>query len=125
MDIKSTIFWKRWHSAATMLLLASIGVLVIVIGKTSSAERIDERAGWYWAAFAGILVALLFVVGHGALGNWSKGALIDDENRVSLARFQFLLWTVLVFSSIPVAVVVNILVGMVLPRGTFRCLPSC
>jgi hypothetical protein len=70
--------------------------------------QVSKAEGRVWAA---LITALFFVVfmtiaGHGITGLW-RGVLIDGRNKISLSRFQLIVWTVIVLSGLTVAAVAN------------------
>ena len=98
--------WKPYHT------LALIGILSLVFFATwtsTSALRL-----WSWLTFMSLLTMLVLLIGYGVTGLW-LGGLIDSRNKVSLSRFQMLLWTILILSSFLSAVLSNIEQGAVEP----------
>jgi hypothetical protein len=62
--------------------------------------------GVWWGTM--VLLGLFIVVaGHGITGYW-LGALIDSRSKMSLSRFQMILWTILIISAYLVSVVINV-----------------
>lgn len=53
---------------------------------------------WQWGAVLASLLIMAMWAGHAANGRWI-GVLIDERNRISLARLQWLLWFLLLFSA--------------------------
>jgi hypothetical protein len=62
---------------------------------------------WIWFAVMLLLSSFVLVAGHGITGLW-RGAFIDSRNKISLARFQMTLWTILLVSAYLTAVLINI-----------------
>jgi hypothetical protein len=54
-----------------------------------------------------LLTAFVLVAGNGITGLW-RGAFIDSRNKISLSRFQMIVWTILLVSAYFTAVTVNI-----------------
>jgi hypothetical protein len=69
---------------------------------------------WGWLAMMALLVAFIVLVGHHIAGQW-RGALIDERNKVSLSRFQTVLWTVLIVAAFLAAALYNIRSGQTDP----------
>jgi hypothetical protein len=78
------------------------------------------RPLWAWIAIMILLAAFIVLVGHHIVGLW-RGAFIDDRNKISLSRFQTVLWTVLVLGGFLAAALFNVRgrqpapLGIVLP----------
>lgn len=98
--------WKGFHTAA---LLAIVLAFVLIEGFASPAQRF-----WAWIAIMALLALFAIIAGQGTTGLW-LGLLIDTRNKVSLARFQMLLWTILILSGFLTAVMVNIDLGQPQP----------
>jgi len=90
--------WSFWHTAG-IILLASLTFL-------NGFLLTPRSAVWAWIVLNLILMALLLVIGQGATGFW-KGALINEDYKVSLSRFQMACWTVIVLSTFLTAVFTN------------------
>ena len=56
---------------------------------------------WGWLVSMALLVAFIVLAGRRIVGRW-RGAFIDERNKISLSRFQTVVWTVLIVP--PVAV---------------------
>lgn len=65
------------------------------------------RPLWAWVIAMGLLLVFVVVTGRQIVRLW-RGALVDERNKVSLSRFQTVLWTVLVVSALLVAAVHNV-----------------
>lgn len=83
--------WQLWHYLA---LAALTGFSVWL-----AFFELFESAYTTWILLMGIITAFLAVAGNGIQGHW-RGALIDEYNRLSLARLQMLSWTVLVVAAL-------------------------
>ncbi|MDN5213255.1 hypothetical protein QQ020_14395 [Fulvivirgaceae bacterium BMA12] len=79
--------WKALHTIGLLVMLSAIFLF-------SSIE--PQSIAW----FLNLAVLLLFTltIGHGITGSW-KGIFVDERNKVSLSRFQLLLWTVILLSA--------------------------
>jgi hypothetical protein len=60
-----------------------------------------------WLAIMLLLALFGIVAGNGVTGQW-LGLFIDTRNKVSLARFQMVLWTILILSAYLTGVMVNV-----------------
>jgi hypothetical protein len=58
----------------------------------------------------GLLLLFALIAGNGITGSW-LGVLIDERNRISLARFQLVLWTILILSAFLTAALYNVQKG--------------
>jgi hypothetical protein len=94
--------WMGWHTATLLILVA---ILVLLEALALPAQRFGA-----WLLIMGLLAAFAVVAGHGITGLW-LGVLIDSRNKVSLARLQMGLWTILILSGFLTAVKVNIDLG--------------
>lgn len=99
LEPKSRNAWKRWHS------LSLIGIVATLIVMESFLPQRFRFGMWIMIM---ILLSLFgLIAGQGVTGQW-LGLLIDTRNKVSLARFQMVLWTILILSAYLTAVIVNI-----------------
>jgi hypothetical protein len=85
-----------------MGLLAAV---VLGIGYLNWTQGRPLRVTW---ALTEVLVLLAIMVMGGAVNGRLEGVLIDSRNRISLSKFQVLLWTVVVLSSLIAAAAFNI-----------------
>lgn len=81
--------WAWWHTTALALIMAFLGWMAV-------SRPWGLHASWLVVVAA--LVGFIVIAGLGITGVW-RGAFIDERNMISLARFQMLLWTVLVLSA--------------------------
>lgn len=70
------------------------------------AYSTDGTRGVWWGTMV-LLGLFIIVAGHGITGYW-LGALIDSRSKMSLSRFQMILWTILIISAYLVSVVINV-----------------
>jgi hypothetical protein len=63
---------------------------------------------WLWPVTMGIVVLFAIFLGRRLKGRWD-GIFIDERNKISLSRLQVIAWTVLILSSLLVAVMVNLI----------------
>ncbi len=77
-----------------------VTLLAIIIAITFIGVLVQGQARLLgWLLIMVLVTASLGIVGHGMTSSW-KGALIDERNRMSLSRFQLILWTILVTSGL-------------------------
>lgn len=86
-----------------MYILGMFGLLVLavlanVLGLTPRADS--------WIITLVLLAATLAVAGYAGKSRWD-GIFIDKDNRISLSRFQLILWTVLLVSALFTAGLTN------------------
>lgn len=90
---------KRWHALGGLLILVAIGVSPALL-----------QPGAAWVLTMALMASFIALVGHSITGLW-RGALIDDRNKISLSRFQMLLWTIVILSAYLVGGLGNIYTG--------------
>ncbi|MDH3603112.1 MAG: hypothetical protein OEU26_26155 [Candidatus Tectomicrobia bacterium] len=98
--------WTGWM---TLSLFGIVVAMVLVVLLTPPHERL-----WAWLGTMLLFACFSAVVGYGGTGLW-RGLLIDERNRVSLTRLQFILWTIVVLSGYLIAAVSNIRAGVSTP----------
>lgn len=76
---------------------------------------IEVGQAWLWTAL--LIVAFLALIGV-ALNGRPAGVIIDNRNRVSLAKFQAVLWTVLVLSALITTAAARVAAGDALPAAS-------
>ncbi len=79
-----------------LLLILALAVAVIVIVVMLLGFAVSPF--WLWLIFIGVMAVLLMALGLRVKGR-VLGVLIDSRNRISLARLQTTLWTILVLSA--------------------------
>jgi len=91
--------WTRAHSWALLFLVAGVILVGLLLTRVALA--------WAWGI--NLILFLLFtsIAGHGITGLW-RGLFIDERNKISLSRFQMILWTVVVLSAYLTAALYNI-----------------
>lgn len=99
--------WKLRHSLSLIAILV-ITCFIVLWGTRETTPL------FAWQASLVALTVFTFVCGRGVTGRW-LGALIDERNVMSLARFQILMWTLLVLSAYLVAALYNIFFGLSRP----------
>jgi hypothetical protein len=96
--------WRLWH---TFILL-----IVLPVGIGLAGWFLETR--WAWLVTIGILLLSVLVVGW-AITRLARGLFVDERNKVSLSRFQAVLWTVLVLAGYLAAALANIRDGVADP----------
>lgn len=91
--------WKIGHTLGTIGMVAGI----IVVGLLSD----PISALFSWLIILALLTGFVVVAGHGVTG-LALGCFIDGRNRMSLARLQTILWTVVVLSAFLAAALIRI-----------------
>jgi len=76
---------------------AAAGWIIGVVAAISLAGFLAP-AGWNFAAIAIALAVLLLVLGRAIVGR-PLGALINDQNVMSLSRLQMVVWTVIILAA--------------------------
>lgn len=100
--------WRTGHTAALGAIVAAIGVIGVVLPRTSGGLFfLGGRTVLAWLLIAGLMGAFAAVAGHGVTG-LARGVLIDERHRITLGRLQMLLWTILVLSAYMAAALANI-----------------
>lgn len=94
--------WTLWHDFGLVLIVLLIGLVGLLASPTFTLTA--------WLVILTLLTGFTIVAGHGVTGLW-HGLLIDGRNKMSLARLQMLLWTLLVLSGFLSAALYNIATG--------------
>jgi hypothetical protein len=101
----------KWPSLTVLLLfLLFVCVWWIVISVNGAAPRAPDLQE-QWIAVGVVLIALCAVSGLFVNGR-VDGILIDDRNRISLARLQWVAWFTVLLSAYFVGAVVNLKSGV-------------
>ncbi len=93
------LYWKLWHTLAVPALLIAAALVGLLL--PSSLRLL------IWIVIIVLLVALAVTIGHGTTNKWN-GLLIDERNKISLSRFQMLLWTVIILSAFLCIALLNV-----------------
>jgi hypothetical protein len=99
MQGEPTASWTEWHDLFLALLVIAIGLVGLL------AAPVFPVASWLLILL--LLSAFTGGLGHGVTG-LRHGLLIDSRNKMSLARLQTILWTLLVLSGYLTAGLYNI-----------------
>src|SRR5579872_4714700 len=84
---------KPWHVGSTLSIIVCFVVVIALMGVFAPTSM---RLG-IWIGTLILLALFLLVLGRGITGQW-LGFLVDDRNKMSLARFQIGLWLLLIGS---------------------------
>lgn len=97
--------WTHWHT---------FSLLIILLGIALFAWRIPtEQIVLMWVLVMGAFFLFLMAAADGITGRFWLGWLINEQNRLSLSRFQMSLWTIVVLSAFLTAIVFNLRKGHV------------
>src|SRR5215472_16340443 len=70
--------------------------LIVLIASLGAINRCSTPVAWI--AIMAFLIVFIFILGASVTGRW-LGILITEQNLMSLARFQAVIWTVIVISA--------------------------
>jgi hypothetical protein len=101
------MIWKSSEGASPQARSASGLVALASLGGSFAASLFAPSAELGWAGAFGSLILFCAAIGV-AINGRVIGLLIDDRNRVSLARFQASAWSVLVLSALVTVAVTRI-----------------
>lgn len=101
-------------------LLAMLPAPVLVVSSFVLIEyvkpgRLLEERFWLWTAYFAVLTGWAMLIGYVYSEQGPKSILIDGTNRMSLSLVQFGLWSLLLLSTIPLALLMNLIVGVEKP----------
>ncbi len=120
-SVSDQMRWRWYHTMSVIvivLLIVLIGTAIIPWPLTKSNP--GSTLGTWWAIMI-LFTFFVFIVGHGITGR-IFGALIDEQNRMSLARLQLVIWTIVILSAWLTSLLWNILVNKEVPLAI--ALPS-
>ncbi len=103
---------KHLSALAVLLFVGTYGVFGVVATQLRLTHHGKPNHLGFWAAVViGVLMlALMLAIGWAAKGR-VDGVIIDGKNRVTLANFQLVLWTLVVLASYAGAVFTNLMSG--------------
>jgi hypothetical protein len=98
---------EAWTTVWVFLVVVVFIALILIVGtglprygaETEFAGVSIIGAQWRWLIIAGLMVVFLGFLGAGISGGRIDGVFIDSRYKISLSRFQIVLWTVLVLSA--------------------------
>ena len=93
---------SRGKVAITLILLFDFIAASLVGLLFPTSSRL-----WVWIGTLVLLALFILAVGYGFTG-WWLGVLIDNRRKMSLSRFQTVLWSVLILSAFQAAALTNI-----------------
>ena len=96
------------HMAAVLGLLVLATIANVWHEKAGIAVLAGGGRQATWAITIILMAAALAIAGHSARKRWD-GVFIDERNRISLSRFQIILWTLLLVSALFTAGLTNIM----------------
>jgi hypothetical protein len=96
--------------------LPYVGGLVVILAAIVIASVTWEPGQRFtaWISYLALILIFIAIAGRGIAKRWS-GLLIDKFNRMSLARFQLTLWTVLILGTILAIALGNVFAGVSQP----------
>jgi hypothetical protein len=89
--------WRAGHTIGFLILFGLIAIAGLTIRSPLQA----------WVAVMVLSTALVVVAGHGITGLW-RGFLLDSRRKLSLSRFQLVIWSILVLAAFLTAALANI-----------------
>ena len=92
-------YWRIRHTLILPTLLIAAGLIGLLF---PASLRL-----FTWIAIFLLLLLSSLIVGHGTTDKWN-GLLIDERNKISLARFQMMLWILIVLSAFLTAALINV-----------------
>jgi hypothetical protein len=102
---------KHWQALLCLVMIVALGLVGLWSGSTDTLVTADPSyhlTDWLYLGVAAIFIFVTLLVGWEIKGYWS-GVLIDPKKqRMSLARIQTILWTVLIVASYYTAVLINL-----------------
>jgi hypothetical protein len=107
MGIRSGLPRDRLYPLALALLIVVIAAAGIATPREIDARHSHGDSLGTWLGILVLLAAFILIAGKGVTGLW-RGLLIDERNRISLSRFQLVLWTLLILSAYIAGALVNI-----------------
>lgn len=103
------------QTAVMVLLAVLFGASLILLPNIGHEEFFLRHRLWLWLGYGILLILFGVLAGKFYTEQGWKSALIDENNMLSLSLVQFGLWSLLLFSTVPIALTVNQLVGVQAP----------
>jgi hypothetical protein len=108
------------NSGFILRLLAMLPAPVLIVSsfvliESVAPDRLLEERFWLWFAYFAILMGWAMLIGFVYSEQGPKSILVDGTNRMSLSLVQFGLWSLLLLSTIPLALLMNLIVGVEKP----------
>lgn len=91
-----------WRVGTTLIILLGLIAISLAGLLIPTSSRL-----WIWIGALILLALFVIVIGYGITGKW-LGLLIDNRRKMSLSRFQTILWSVLILSAFLAAALTNL-----------------
>lgn len=105
---------RQWSWFTAGLILALIAAAVWIAKSTNTADPAATSLQYQWVVVAAILIAFCALSGYLINGRFD-GILIDDRNRVSLSRLQWVTWFIVLLGGYFTEAVWNMAHGQAYP----------
>jgi hypothetical protein len=92
-------YWSFWHTLVLPALLITAGLIGLLFPPSFRL--------FTWIAIFCLLLLSSITIGHGTTNKWN-GLLIDERNKISLSRFQMMLWILIVLSAFLSIALINV-----------------
>lgn len=92
-------YWRLWHTLVLPTLLIAAGLIGLLF---PSSLRL-----FTWIAIFLLLLVSSLIIGQGTTNKWN-GLLIDERNKISLSRFQMMLWILIILSAFLTSALINV-----------------
>jgi hypothetical protein len=102
--------WQWFHTVSIVVIVLVIILLASSFFSWPLTKSNPASTLVTWWIMMLLLALFVFIVGHGITGK-PLGALIDEQNKMSLARLQLVVWTIVILSAWITAVLWNILIN--------------
>lgn len=93
-----------------MAMLAMLGLLILAVLINLLHIVLGLSRQGSWGITLAVFAAILAVAGYAIKNRWD-GVFIDKDNRISLSRFQLILWTMILVSALFTAGLTNFLLA--------------
>ena len=93
---------RRDVAVGVISLIGFAAAIYLTLAINQNVSRLGS-----WLFLIAVITLMTFFIGWGILKSW-KGVFVDQRNRVSLARFQIVIWTILVLATFGEAALGNI-----------------
>ena len=100
--------WIKRHLNLTLFLGTAL-VIGVIYWLGMQRPISDLATTWYWIML--VMVAFVLMLSYFVTGDLFFGWMINEQNRMSLSRFQAFLWTIVILSAYVTAVFANLRFG--------------
>jgi hypothetical protein len=107
-------FRKKGGAAMPMLLIFVLLLAAVLTNALGVGALIGGGRPESWVITLILFATMLAVAGYGVKSRWD-GVFIDKDNRISLSRFQLVMWTILIVSALMTAGLSNAVSGAPAP----------